>query len=262
MKLYHRLKEPEFSTILKVADSLDINVYGHIGDFSPEYLIIPQTLEKGLKNYEHLALIPHSIITSDEDWEKLNKQFKENLGELNTESKLIEFFLEQYRFIKENKNEEMQTFIQNLKLHNATFSTTLHRLYEQIEPTFFTQRKDTSLTEKQIERCKENFAIMMNYVKQIHDSGIEIRLGSDMPNGGKVNISELIILSKYGFETADIFKIASYNGAKAIGIENETGSLDIGKKANFIIWKKNPFENPQNFISEKIVVKDGIILTP
>lgn len=260
VKLYHRLKEPEFSTVLKIADSLNIKTYGHIGDFSPEYLIIPQTLEKGLKNYEHLALIPNSIITSDEDWAKLDVQFKENFGELNTESKLLEFFLEQYRFIKENKNAEMQAFIQNLKQNNATFSTTLHRLYEQIEPTYFTQRKDISLTEKQIERCRENFAIMMNYVKQMHDSGIEIRLGSDMPNGGKANLSELILLSKYGFKTADIFKIASYNGAKAIGIENETGSLESGKKANLIIWDKNPFENPQHFISEKIVVKDGEII--
>lgn len=261
VKLYHRLKEPEFSTVIKIADSLNIKTYGHIGDFSPEYLIIPQTLEKGLKNYEHLALIPNSIITNDNDWAKLDAQFKENFGELNTESRLIEFFLEQYRFIKENKNAEMQVFIKNLKQNNATFSTTLHRLYEQIEPTFFTQRKDTSLTEKQIERCRENFEIMMNYVKQIHNSGIEIRLGSDMPNGGKANLSELILLSKYGFKTADIFEIASYNGAKAIGIGNETGSLDVGKKANLIIWKKNPFENPLHFISEKIIIKDGVILT-
>lgn len=260
IKLYHRLKEPEFSTTIKIADSLRIKPYGHIGDFSPEYLTIPQTLEKGLKNYEHVALIPNSIITSDEDWTKLETQFKNNFGELNSESKLIEFFLEQFRFIKENKETEMQSFIKLLKQNDATFSTTLHRLYEQFEPTFFTQRKDISLTTKQIERCKENFAIMMNYVKQMHDTGIEIRLGSDMPNGGKVNLSELIILSKYGVETAEIFKIASYNGAKAISIENETGSIEQGKKANFIIWSENPFNNYDNFISPKIIFKDGKIV--
>lgn len=257
IKLYHRLKEPEFSTITKIADSLNIRTYGHIGDFSTGYLTISETLKKGLKNYEHLALIPNSIITSDEDWAKLDTQFKNNFGELNNESKIIEFFLEQFRFIKENKNAEMSAFIKNLKQNNATFSTTLHRLYEQFEPTFFTQRKDKSLTSKQIERCRENFTIMMDYVKQMHNSGIEIRLGSDMPNGGKVNLSELIILAKYGFKTADIFKIASYNGAKAIGIENETGSIEEGKRANFIIWSKNPFENQENFNTSITVIKDG-----
>ncbi|MBL7705511.1 MAG: amidohydrolase family protein [Taibaiella sp.] len=260
IKLYHRLKEPEFSTITKIADSLNIKVYGHIGDFSPEYLTINQTLEKGLKNYEHLALIPNSIITSDDDWTKLENQFKNNFGELNSESKVIEFFLEQFRFIKEHKETEMQLFFKNLKQNNATFSTTLHRLYEQFEPTYFTQRQDTSLTPKQIERCKENFEIMMNYVKQMHNLGIEIRLGSDMRNGGKVNLSELIILAKYGFNTADIFKIASYNGAKAIGIENETGSIEKGKKANFIIWSKNPVDNFNNLNSPKTIFKDGKII--
>jgi hypothetical protein len=31
----------------------------------------------------------------------------------------------------------------------------------------------------------------MKYAKKMQDKGIEIRLGSDRPNGGKVNISEL-----------------------------------------------------------------------
>ncbi|MBN9292724.1 MAG: amidohydrolase family protein [Flavobacteriia bacterium] len=257
VKLYHRLKEPEFSTVLKVADSLKIRTYGHIGDFNPEYLTIPQTLEKGLKNYEHIALIPNSVIMSDEDWAKLDQQFQTNFGELTSESKVIEFFLEQFRFIKENREAEMHLFIKKLKENNATFSTTLHRLYEQIEPTFFTQKKDLTLSEKQLERCRENFTIMMNYVRQMHEAGIEIRLGSDMPNGGKVNLSELIILAKYGFKTEAIFKIASYNGARAIGIENEVGSIEKGKKANLLIWEKSPFENAQNFIGKKIIIKDG-----
>lgn len=260
VKLYHRLKEPEFSTVLKIADSLNIKTYGHIGDFNPEYLTIPQTLEKGLKNYEHLALIPNSIITSDEDWTKLDSQFKAHFGELDSEGRVIEFFLEQFRFIKENKDLEIQQFINRLKQNNATFCTTLHRLYEQIEPTFFTQRKDTTLTEKQIERCRENFSIMMSYVQQMYNSGIEIRLGSDMPNGGKVNLSELVILAKYGFNIAAIFKIASYNGAKAIGIEDKTGSIEKGKKANLIIWEDNPFENPQHFTSQKTIIKDGKVV--
>lgn len=257
IKLYHRLKEPEFSAIIKIADSLNIKTYGHIGDFNPEYLTIPQTLEKGLTHYEHLALIPNSLITSDKDWEKLSKQFKTHFGELNSESKIIEFFLEQFRFIKENKDFEMHAFIQKLKKRNASFSTTLHRLYEQIESTFFTRRKDTGLSPEQQHRCIENFAIMMDYVKQMHATGIEIRLGSDMPNGGKVNLSELVILSRYGFKITDVFKIATYNGAKAIGIDREVGSIETGKKANLIIWSESPFSNPENFTKQKTIIKDG-----
>jgi urease alpha subunit len=61
----------------------------------------------------------------------------------------------------------------------------------------------------------------------------------------------------YIFTVADAIKIASINGAKAIGIENEVGSLKKGKKANLIIWGESPFDNIQNFASEKIIIKDG-----
>ncbi len=260
IKLYYRLKEPEFSVCYKLADSLKMKIYGHIGDFNPEYLTMNHTLKEGLKNYEHIATIPNSIITKDADWEKLNKQFSENFGELNTEARMLEFFLEQFNFIDENNKSEMNDLITNLASKKGTFSTTIHRIYEQFEPTYFTNPKDTTLSEKQRERCEKNFAILMKYVKLMHSKGIEIRLGSDMPNGGKVNISELIILSKYGFSVSEIFRIASYNGAKALGIQNETGSIEKGKKANLILWDKNPFENPQNFSKKITVIKEGKIV--
>ncbi|QXU40236.1 amidohydrolase family protein [Pedobacter sp. D749] len=257
LKLYYRLKEPEFSVAVKTADSLKMKVYGHIGDFSPEYLTIKQTLKIGLTNYEHLATIPNSVIISDVDKAKVYKQFKDNFGEINSESKLLDFFLEQYRFIDENKKPEIENLIKNLSDKKVTISTTIHRLYEQIAATYFTNKKDTTLTPKQLKRLTENFAIMMKYAKIMQESGIKIRLGSDMPNGGKVNISELIILAKYGFNIIDIFRISSYNGAEAIGIENQTGSIEKGKKADLILWSKNPFDNYENFNSKIIIIKDG-----
>lgn len=238
LKFYFRLKEPEFSVCYKTADSLKMSIYGHIGDFNPEYLTINHTLKVGLTNYEHIVTIPNSIITTPADWDKLNKQFIKNFGELITEARMLEFFLEQFRFIDEYKRSEIDDFIKSLANKKATFSTTIHRLYEQFEPTYFTSPKDTTLSVKQQERCKENFAIMMKYTKIMYNKGIEIRLGSDMPHGGKVNLSELIILSKYGFQISEIIKIASYNGAKAMRIDSETGSIEKSKKANLIIWEK------------------------
>ena len=237
-----------------------MSIYGHIGDSNPEYLTMKHTLNVGLTNYEHIATLPNSVITTDVDWEKLNKQFNENFGELNSEARMLEFFLEQFRFIDDNKKSEIDNFINSLANKKATFSTTIHRIYEQFEPTYFTSPKDTTLSVKQQKRCKENFAILMKYTKIMFNKGIEIRLGSDMPNGGKVNISELIILSKYGFSISEIFKISSYNGSKAMSIDNDTGSIEKSKKANLIIWDKSPFENSQNFNGKITIIKDGKIV--
>ncbi|NQX40518.1 Amidohydrolase family protein [Pedobacter steynii] len=259
VKLYYRLQRPEFITAYKIADSLGMGIYGHISDFSSDYLTINETLAIGLINYEHLAAIPNTIITSETDKTQFDKQFKAHFGEINTEARFLECYLEQFRFIEENKPAEMDAFIVALAQKKATFSTTIHRLYEQFQPTYYTRPADILLTEDQTKRCLQNFSILMKYAKKMQDKGIEIRLGSDGPNGGKVNISELILFCKYGFSVADAFKIATINGAKAINIDQETGTLEKGKLANLLIWDKSPFDDYHNFSLSKTVIKNGKI---
>tara|TARA_B110001450_G_scaffold52168_1_gene48764 strand:- start:743 stop:2104 length:1362 start_codon:yes stop_codon:yes gene_type:complete len=260
IKLYYRLNNPEFEIAYKTADSLNMNVYGHIGGFGLEHLKIKETLKLGLTKYEHLGIIPNNILTNQDDWDKLDKQFAEHFGEMDSESRVLEYLLEQFRYLDEYKKNELNNFINFLAENDVSFSTTIHYLYQQFESTYFSEPSDKNLTIKQKKRCLENFEIMMKYAKQMHNAGIQIRLGSDMPNGGKANISELILMCKYGFPVADVMKIASLNGANAIGIENEVGSLKIGKKANLIIWRESPFDNLENFTSEKTIIKDGKVI--
>jgi len=257
IKLYYRLNNPEFEVAYKTADSLKMNVYGHIGGFGLANLKIKETLKLGLKNYEHLGIIPSNILTNQSDWDKLDEQFENQFGEMNSESRVLEYLLEQYRYLDEYKKDELNSFIDLLAAHNVSFSTTIHYLYQQFESTYFTKPSDESLTLEQKKRCLENFEILMKYAKIMHDKGVQIRLGSDMPNGGKANLSELILMCKYGFSVADVIKIATLNGAMAIGIENEVGSLRKGKKANLIIWEESPFDDIQNFSSKKAIIKDG-----
>jgi hypothetical protein len=259
IKLYYRLNNPEFETAYKTADSLNMNIFGHIGGFGLENLKINETLKLGLKKYEHLGIIPNNVLTDQNDWDKLDKQFTKHFGKLNSESRVLEYLLEQFRYLDEYKKNELNNFIDLLSKNNVSFSTTLHYLYQQFQPTYFTKPSDTDLTPEQTNRCIENFEILMKYAKKMHDKGIKIRLGSDTKNGGKANISELILMSKYGFSVADVIKIASINGAKAINIEKEVGSLKEGKKANLIIWEKSPFDNIINFASEKTIIKEGHI---
>jgi hypothetical protein len=52
---------------------------------------------------------------------------------------------------------------------------------------------------------------------------------------------------------------ATLNGAKAIGIDNTQGTVEIGKLANLVILKKNPIENISNIREIKITIKNGIL---
>jgi imidazolonepropionase-like amidohydrolase len=259
LKLYYRLQEPEFRAAYQTAKALGMRVYGHIGDAGPGYLNMNQALQIGLRNYEHLVTLANGVIVSTPEKEAVEKQFRARFARMDTEARVLEFFLEQFRYIEEHKKPEMAALIHQLAKHKASISTTIQRIYEQFEPTFYTKPHDTDLTAEQQARCEENFAIFMKYVQQLAQAGVDIRLGSDGPNGGKVNVSELMLLAKYHFSVADTFKIATYNGAKALGLEKDRGSVVKGQVADLLVWDKSPFEDYANFTSTLTIIKRGTI---
>ncbi|KEO75245.1 hypothetical protein EL17_06205 [Anditalea andensis] len=257
IKVYHRLREPEFSAVIKTADSLNMKVFGHIGDFDPKRLSIQQTLEKGLKNYEHIATLPYSIIRTESEWEKFDTHFESLFGRANTLEKVLMMFLEAFRYIDENKTDDINELIKQLGQNNTTFSTTLGLIHRQFKSSHYFPLSENSLSKEQIERSKANFEIMMRYLKRMSESGIPIRIATDSKFGGKTLLTELKILSDYGFSTQEIFKISTLNGAQAIGLGKEIGSIEKGKTANIIIWDKSPFDNSENYFSEKTIIKNG-----
>lgn len=259
IKVYHRLQEPEFSAVMKTADSLRMKVYGHIGDYDPSKLNIRQTLEKGLKNYEHIATFPYSIIKDENEWEKFDTQYESVFGRADTMEKVLMMFLEAFRYIDENKKEESDQLIEKLAQCNTTFSTTTGLIYQQFKSSHYFTSVNSSLSEGQIKRSEENFRMMMKYLMKMADAGIQLRIATDSKDGGKVFLTELKILSEYGFSTEAIFKIATLNGAEALGLAEKTGTIENNKTANLIIWEQSPFDTPGNFFSKKLIIKNGIL---
>ncbi|GAA3934161.1 amidohydrolase family protein [Chitinophaga oryziterrae] len=126
--------------------------------------------------------------------------------------------------------------------------------------TYFTNKPDTSLSQAQLARCRENFKIFMGYVKQAFDKGITLRIGTDWPDGGRAMISEQLLLAEYGFSVLSILQISTINGAIALGIDDKYGSIEKGKKADLLIWNNSPFDNFKNFLADKTIIKDGFVL--
>ena len=51
------------------------------------------------------------------------------------------------------------------------------------------------------------------------------------------------LLREAGFHPLEIIRSATLNGAEALGISDETGSIEIGKSADFVIVEENPLQN-------------------
>tara|TARA_B100000073_G_scaffold340957_1_gene341507 strand:- start:532 stop:1740 length:1209 start_codon:yes stop_codon:yes gene_type:complete len=103
--------------------------------------------------------------------------------------------------------------------------------------------------------------------KKLHESGIQIAIATDY-NPGSCNIQSMVFIitlcSIYmGMNINDAICSSTYIPSKLLSIHNETGSIEVGKNADIIVWNvEKPIDIPYNFSNNPImtVIKSGKIL--
>ncbi|MGZ3755550.1 MAG: amidohydrolase family protein [Mucilaginibacter sp.] len=103
-------------------------------------------------------------------------------------------------------------------------------------------------TEQEI-AWKENYRLWMAFINEYKNRGGRVTVGTD--SGfiyelyGFAYIRELELLREAGFSPLEVIRAATLNGAEALGMDKEIGSVEIGKLADFVIVKENPLQNLQ-----------------
>lgn len=92
--------------------------------------------------------------------------------------------------------------------------------------------------------CSYFLSIPYTHGRRIIDSGLPLALATDYNPGSTPSGNMNFVLStaciKMKLTPEEAINAATINGAYAMGIENEYGSITVGKKANLIITKKVP----------------------
>jgi imidazolonepropionase-like amidohydrolase len=102
---------------------------------------------------------------------------------------------------------------------------------------------------------------VLQLTKKLYDNGVSILSGTDIPNfdlvpGASLH-HELEILVEAGIPPLEVIKIATRNGAQALDIEKDVGTIEPGKQADMIILSDNPVDDISNTKKIEAVVNDG-----
>ena len=108
---------------------------------------------------------------------------------------------------------------------------------------------------------KTSYAKTKDMIRVFHERGVLLTAGSDvgMPwitPGVSLN-RELELLVSSGIPPLDVLTIATHNGALALGILDEVGTVETGKNADLVVLKANPIKDIRNTREIEMVIKEG-----
>ncbi|WP_299333992.1 amidohydrolase family protein [uncultured Psychroserpens sp.] len=103
----------------------------------------------------------------------------------------------------------------------------------------------------------------LTWVKRFYDKGGVLVAGTDPTGAGRTvagyaNQRTVEILVEAGFTVEEAIKVCTLNGATFLDINNNTGSLEVGKTADLILINGNLNTNIKDIRNMEIVFKDGI----
>ena len=121
------------------------------------------------------------------------------------------------------------------------------------------------LIEKRIELSREVdpeahiFPSVASGAREILEAGGNVGLGGHGEMQGLQVHWEMWAMAAGGMKNSDVLRVATLEGAKAIGLDGDIGSIEVGKLADLIVLDNNPLEAISHSNSVRLVMVNGVL---
>lgn len=161
--------------------------------------------------------------------------------------------------------EVTQKTIDLFKAHGTAYAPTL-AVYEPQKPGQPPRKDDTGLRSSMA-----RFDHALHNVKRMQDAGVLVALGTDagMPGTphGFATLHEMELMVRAGMTPTEALMAGTANSAKAIGLIEDRGTIEKGKRADLVLIKGTPWttiadvhKTDRTFVDGRLVFGPGVAL--
>lgn len=118
---------------------------------------------------------------------------------------------------------------------------------------------------KAADRSRKFLEMESHSMAKAYKAGVPIAVGTDAGTiwnlHGKSTAVEIQLLIRGGMSAMDAILSATRTGARVLGIDQEYGTLEAGKRADLVVLNENPLEKTETLLSPFRVYKSGIAVS-
>ncbi|WP_420400328.1 amidohydrolase family protein [Flagellimonas sp.] len=208
----------------------------------PEALFEDRTVQDYPLDYNYQNE-QHRFEEAGKLWEQAAKPYSEHWNKVMDELIALDFTLDPTFNIYEASRDLHRA--RRAEWHEDYTLPTLWTFYQPSKISHGSYWHDWG-TEQEV-AWRNNYKLWMTFVNEYKNRGGRVTTGSDsgfiFQLYGFAYVREMELLREAGFHPLEIIRSATLNGAEALGMSDQIGTVEVGKLADFVVVDENPLKN-------------------
>lgn len=258
IKLYSSIEPEWVAPIAERAHSHGMRLSGHI----PAFMSAEQAVRAGYDEIQHINMVMLNFIAGDQADTRQQLRFSlygEKAADVDLESEEVAAFM---ALLKANDVvvDPTAAIFESMLTHVAgepdpTFAAVIENLPPMVSRGMFSPEFPHGETWA---RSLPNQSAML---RMLYENGIQLVPGSDNMAAFTIH-RELETYAEAGIPNAAVLKMATLDSARVTGVDDRTGSIEVGKDSDLILLDGNPLEDISAVRRATLVMKGNTIYRP
>jgi len=255
MKIYSSMTADNVKAVCEEAHKLGMTVTGHI----PQGMTAYDGVNAGMDQINHLhyvfdLLLPKNFKTEKpspaQRWEKMAAV------DVNSDAgkQAIQFLKDHHTVI----DPTMALMEMNLRSADS-LATDIEPGIAKVPPELREQLSNGGMPSALAPSTQKVRQKYLELIGALHRAGVPIVTGTDQEVPGHSLYREIELYVEAGFTPLEALQAATVVPARVMKLENDSGTVAAGKRADFDILDANPLANIHNIRSVRSVVSNGVL---
>src|SRR5579862_3716118 len=258
MKIYSSVKEENVKAICADAHKLGMTVTGHIPIGMDAY----QGVDDGMDMINHISYVANLLLPKDMEKKRLRgPEALKVMAAMDVNSaegkKAVAFFKEHGTVI------DPTVALFEMQFRPASEpATQMEPGIARVAPELKEQLVNGGMPPALAASGQQVFQHSLEIIEALHKAGVPIVAGTDQAVPGFSVYREIELYQQAGFTPLEALQAATIVPARAMKVDADSGSIEVGKRADLDVLDANPLENIHNVRTVRSVLADGVLYDP